>query len=225
MKYLKLYNKFTESVTIEEEYSRHILEGDNFSLPKNLKSKKVEDLDMYLQLIEDDGGTCEIGLHLVEEKFSNTTKNFLMDVEHAALNYKFIYIIYVYKIESINFIEEFENKYKESEDWDISIRQDIDRGDEKAIEIRFISKEVIDTKEIIKQFNNDVEKFLNDNSDIMEGYTESFGFSTAISNCECSNLDLMKDRLELFLNSYKYYIGVVLNRNRRMTFTISLSLI
>lgn len=224
MKYLKLYNRFTESVTIEEEYSRHVLEGDNFGLPKYLKSKKVEDLDMYLQLIEDDGGVCEIGLHLVEEKFSNTTKNFLMDVEHAALNYKFIYIIYVYKYDSMNFIKEFKNKYKESEDWDINIRKDVERGYEKAIEIRFISKDVINVKDIIKQFNDDVEKFFNDNKDIMDGYTESFGFSTAISDCKCSNLDLLKDRLELFLNSYKYYIGVVLNRNRRMTFTISLSL-
>jgi hypothetical protein len=34
----------------------------------------------------------------------------------------------------------------------------------------------------------------------------------------------MKDKLEEFLNSYDYYIGVVLNQNSRMTFTLSMDL-
>lgn len=151
---------------------------------------------------------------------------------HDMCNYKYIKVISVelpkyYNLNEIDFLQEFKRKYFKSDKFDMRID-----NVEGILKIKIIPKEIIDVEEIINKFNTDVEKFLNDNKEILTGEIDSFGFSTVINNCVVSNLNVLKDKLEDFLDSYDYYIGVVLpknleriNRNRRMTFTISIDLV
>lgn len=235
MKYLKRFNLFKESVAINSRDSRHILDGDNFDLPKNLKFPEVEDLDMYLQLIEDDGYEYEVGEFIVKESSSKETPVPYTKFEFGVIDicdYQYIKVISVelpkfYDLNNIDFLEEFKRKYFKSDNYNMRI--DVK---DSFLKIKLINKKVIDVKNIIKKFNEDVEKFLNDNKDILTGDIDSFGFSTinfgnrvvVINNCDVSNLNLMKDKLEEFLNSYDYYIGVTYSQNRRMTFTLSMDL-
>jgi acid stress-induced BolA-like protein IbaG/YrbA len=132
---------------------------DNFEDKSNgISFPEIEDIDMYLQLIEDDGYKYTIDKYINE----NNPRHYIDGPEDNYFNFRVIIINSGFEhlefIKSVQMIYELFNE-KYSNDWNL-----IAKSHYNGVKIEMKYKEPIKTIDIYKNFQNDINNLLKTNN-------------------------------------------------------------
>lgn len=177
---------------------------DNFEDKSNgISFPEIEDIDMYLQLIEDDGYKYSIDKYINE----NNPRHYIDGPEDNFFSFRITILSGKLSRGMPEFIQNMQKIYelfnkKYSNDWNL-----IAKSHYSGVRIEMKHKEPIKTIDIYKNFQNDINNLLKTNN-ISFNSKSHIDYNDHYFNINIPDINKFKDNCEKFIKENKYSVSV-----------------